>query len=75
MKYRVVMMDDSGTPFPPEYTYFYFDSLEEAKEKEKELIKEHTYCEDVHNPWFSFKIEIGEEKTYTMTKMVWKKVK
>lgn len=72
MRYRVVMFDDTNTPFPTEKTYFNCDSLEEAKSKKEQLEKEHSNMEGKLSCWFKFKIQVGEERTYIKT--VWKEL-
>lgn len=72
MRYRVIIYDDTNTPFPIEKTYFYCDSLGEAKLKKEELEKEHSNMYGELNPWFRFEIQEGHEKTYI--RINWKEV-
>ncbi len=72
MKYRVVMFDNTNSPFATKKTCFNCESLEEAKLKKQELEKEHTNAYGELSCWFRFEIQEGITKTYTKT--VWKEV-
>ena len=69
-KYRVIMFDYTSSPYPVKKTFFYFNSLEEAESKKKELEKEHTNIYGELNCYFHFELQEGQEKTYTKT--IWK---
>ena len=70
--YKVKCYDHTTEPYPPIVTQWNVETLNEAKQKVKELIKEHSYGCGEPSVWFNFSIEESYEKI--ITKTCWKQL-
>lgn len=70
--YKVKCYDNRNAPYPPTITHWNVETLDEAKQKVKELVKEHSDYYGKPSIWFDFSIQESYEKV--VTKTYWKQL-